>query len=114
MLKILIPLFLIITTANAQRNGLLSLNKDKVYDAFYKLESPREQITSYIFDLVRAEVPKMILDDVFEKLDDNRMQQLLHWVCNENEGQVLITDTHRERLQDAFEKLNTAYQIIEL
>ncbi len=44
--------------------------KDKVYDAFYKLESPREQITSYIFDLVRAEVPKMILDDVFEKKDD--------------------------------------------
>lgn len=44
--------------------------QDKVYDAFYKLESPREQITSYIFDLVRAEVPKMILDDVFEKKDD--------------------------------------------
>jgi regulator of protease activity HflC (stomatin/prohibitin superfamily) len=44
--------------------------KEKVYDAFYKLESPREQITSYIFDLVRAEVPKMILDDVFEKKDD--------------------------------------------
>jgi regulator of protease activity HflC (stomatin/prohibitin superfamily) len=44
--------------------------EDKVYDAFYKLESPREQITSYIFDLVRAEVPKMILDDVFEKKDD--------------------------------------------
>lgn len=44
--------------------------ENKVYDAFYKLESPREQITSYIFDLVRAEVPKMILDDVFEKKDD--------------------------------------------
>ena len=44
--------------------------EDKVYDAFYKLESPREQITSYIFDLVRAEVPKMILDDVFERKDD--------------------------------------------
>jgi DNA replication and repair protein RecF len=42
------------------------------------------------------------------------MQQLLHYVCNENDGQVLITDTHKERLQEAFEKLNTAYQIIEL
>ena len=41
--------------------------KDKVYDAFYKLDYPQDQITSYVFDVVRAEVPKMILDDVFEK-----------------------------------------------
>ena len=41
--------------------------KDKVYDAFYKLDFPQDQITSYVFDVVRAEVPKMILDDVFEK-----------------------------------------------
>ena len=44
--------------------------KDKVYDAFYKLDYPHDQITSYVFDVVRAEVPKMILDDVFEKKDD--------------------------------------------
>lgn len=44
--------------------------QEQVYDAFYKLQNPHEQLTSYIFDLVRAEVPKMILDDVFEKKDD--------------------------------------------
>ena len=44
--------------------------KDKVYEAFYKLDFPQDQITSYVFDVVRAEVPKMILDDVFEKKDD--------------------------------------------
>lgn len=44
--------------------------KDKVYDAFYKLENPQDQITSYVFDVVRAEVPKMKLDDVFERKDD--------------------------------------------
>ena len=44
--------------------------KDKVYDAFYKLDYPEDQITSYVFDVVRAEVPKMILDAVFEKKDD--------------------------------------------
>ena len=44
--------------------------KDKVYDAFYKLDYPHDQITSYVFDVVRAEVPKMILDDVFERKDD--------------------------------------------
>ncbi|MCI5082781.1 MAG: SPFH domain-containing protein [Saprospiraceae bacterium] len=41
-----------------------------IYDAFYKLENPYEQITSYVFDTVRAEVPKMKLDDVFERKDD--------------------------------------------
>ena len=44
--------------------------RDKVYEAFYKLDFPEDQITSYVFDVVRAEVPKMILDDVFEKKDD--------------------------------------------
>ena len=44
--------------------------KNKVYEAFYKLDYPQDQITSYVFDVVRAEVPKMILDDVFEKKDD--------------------------------------------
>lgn len=44
--------------------------REKVYDAFYKLQNPHEQLTAYIFDLVRAEIPKMLLDDVFEKKDD--------------------------------------------
>ena len=44
--------------------------KSRVYDAFYKLENPQDQITSYVFDVVRAEVPKMKLDDVFERKDD--------------------------------------------
>jgi regulator of protease activity HflC (stomatin/prohibitin superfamily) len=43
---------------------------NKVYDAFYKLDFPQDQITSYVFDVVRAEVPKMKLDDVFVKKDD--------------------------------------------
>ncbi|NBS18527.1 MAG: SPFH domain-containing protein [Flavobacteriia bacterium] len=43
---------------------------DKVYDAFYKLDFPQDQITSYVFDVVRAVVPKMRLDDVFEKKDE--------------------------------------------
>lgn len=42
----------------------------KVVDAFYRLQNPREQITSFVFDTVRARVPAIILDDVFEKKDD--------------------------------------------
>lgn len=44
--------------------------QERVYEAFYKLEFPHDQITSYVFDVVRAEVPKLILDDVFERKDD--------------------------------------------
>lgn len=44
--------------------------KEGVFDAFYKLDSPHQQITSYVFDTVRAEVPKMKLDQVFERKDD--------------------------------------------
>jgi len=46
------------------------VTRAKIYDAFYKLESPSAQITSYVFDVVRAEVPKMKLDDVFVRKDD--------------------------------------------
>lgn len=46
------------------------VNPNSVYDAFYKLENPYEQINAYVFDVVRAEVPKLKLDDVFERKDD--------------------------------------------
>ncbi|KAL2651589.1 hypothetical protein R1flu_019717 [Riccia fluitans] len=39
-------------------------------DAFYELQNRREQIQSYVFDVVRASVPKMILDDVFEQKNE--------------------------------------------
>lgn len=69
------------------------------------------------FELLKKDkgfAPLLLLDDVFEKLDDKRMQHLLQWVCNENNGQVFITDTHRSRLEEAFEMLNVKYQLIEL
>ncbi len=44
--------------------------KGRERDAFYKLDNPEIQITSYVFDVVRAVVPKMKLDYVFEKKDD--------------------------------------------
>ena len=46
------------------------IQRNHVYDAFYKLQNPHEQITAFIFDVVRAEVPKMILDDVFVKKNE--------------------------------------------
>ena len=43
---------------------------EKVIDAFYRLQDPKVQITSFVFDTVRARVPSIILDDLFEKKDD--------------------------------------------
>ena len=43
---------------------------EKTYDAFYKLDNITRQVTSFVFDVVRAQVPKIKLDDVFEKKDD--------------------------------------------
>jgi DNA replication and repair protein RecF len=58
--------------------------------------------------------PLLLLDDVFEKLDSSRMINLLQRVCVENDGQVFITDTHKERLEKALSDLNVGYQLIEL
>ncbi len=43
---------------------------EKIVDAFYKLQNTEAQITSYVYDVVRARVPSIILDDVFETKDD--------------------------------------------
>jgi regulator of protease activity HflC (stomatin/prohibitin superfamily) len=45
------------------------IKSDGIYEAFYKLEDPTQQITAYVLDLVRSETPSMILDDVFERKD---------------------------------------------
>ena len=58
--------------------------------------------------------PLLLLDDVFEKLDESRMHNLLDFVCVQNAGQVLITDTHPERIKQHFEALAMKFQLIEL
>lgn len=58
--------------------------------------------------------PLLLLDDVFEKLDESRMHNLLDWVCVQNEGQIFITDTHRGRIDEHFNKLGVDYQLIDL
>lgn len=58
--------------------------------------------------------PILLLDDVFEKLDEQRMQNLLEYVCQKNNGQVFITDTHIDRLQQSLSPFSNEVQIIEL
>ncbi len=92
-------------------------------DAFKVLAS-QGQRKSLLFALKLAEfitlkqqkgfAPVLLLDDVFEKLDAQRMHNLLQRVCVEEQGQVFITDTHKERLQSALEALGQQYEMIEL
>lgn len=58
--------------------------------------------------------PLLLLDDVFEKLDEERMNNLLQKVCNENEGQVFITDTNESRLRTHLDALKADYDLISL
>jgi DNA replication and repair protein RecF len=58
--------------------------------------------------------PLLLLDDVFEKLDESRINNLLQKVCVENEGQVFITDTSEERLKQHLDVLSVGYQLIGL
>jgi len=58
--------------------------------------------------------PLLLLDDVFEKLDEERITNLLHRVCIENNGQVFITDTNEERLSSHLKELPITFQMIRL
>ena len=58
--------------------------------------------------------PILLLDDVFEKLDEDRIQNLLVKVCKENEGQVFITDTNEARLRSHLQEVDTDFKIISL
>ena len=58
--------------------------------------------------------PILLLDDVFEKLDEKRMENLLDYVCVQSGAQVFITDTHKDRLQQSFVKIGKGYDLIGL
>ena len=91
--------------------------QDAVYDAFYKLENPHDQITSYVFDTIRAEVPKMKLDDVFVKKDDiaNAVRRELGEAMNEygyGIVKALVTDIDPDvEVKVAMNRINTAERL---
>jgi DNA replication and repair protein RecF len=58
--------------------------------------------------------PLLLLDDVFEKLDESRINNLLEKVCVKNEGQVFITDTNEERLREHLVSIGASFEIIVL
>lgn len=69
------------------------------------------------FEILKQEkgfAPILLLDDIFEKLDEQRVQNLLRYIFEENTGQVFITDTDAERLRKAVSDFQHELQIIQL
>jgi DNA replication and repair protein RecF len=53
----------------------------------------------------------LLLDDVFDKLDQSRVSRLMTLVSEETFGQIFVTDTHLERIQNIFQEINVAVRI---
>lgn len=108
------------TTAGIHRDDLVFYMEQ----AQFKTEASQGQRKSLLFALKLAEwqtlkdkkgfTPILLLDDVFEKLDEQRMFQLLRWVCTESDGQVFITDTHAARLEHQLGEIGVAFQLLPL
>lgn len=88
--------------------------RTRVNDAYYRLENSYGQITSYVFDVVRAEVPKLKLDDVFVKKDDiaiavkAELQEAMH-SYGYDIIKTLVTDIDPdEQVKHAMNRINAA------
>ncbi|MDR3621007.1 MAG: SPFH domain-containing protein [Paludisphaera borealis] len=90
---------------------------DKVYEAFYKLTDPHTQMSAFIFDVIRARVPRQKLDDVFEKKDeiaDAVKNELSHVMYDFGYGIVkaLVTDIEPDRkVKEAMNEINAAQRM---
>ncbi|MCF8309420.1 MAG: DNA replication/repair protein RecF [Bacteroidales bacterium] len=58
--------------------------------------------------------PILLFDDIFDKLDENRVAQLIKLVSENNFGQVFITDTQRERIENVFEQVDIDHKIFSI
>ena len=59
-------------------------------------------------------VPILLLDDIFDKLDEGRVSQIIDLVNNDEFGQIFITDTHHDRTENILKQSNKPYQIFKL
>lgn len=91
--------------------------QDKIYDAFYKLTDPTEQITAFVFDVVRARVPTIKLDDVFAKKDEIAIavkNELAEMMSDFGYGilKALVTDIDPdEKVKTSMNEINAAQRM---
>lgn len=58
--------------------------------------------------------PILLLDDIFDKLDENRVAHIITLVNNENFGQIFVSDTHADRTENVVKKIHQSYKIFKL
>ncbi len=69
------------------------------------------------FDFIKAQSgvnPILLLDDIFDKLDEQRVTQIIKLVDNENFGQLFLSDTHANRTEKAVKQVHQTYEIFKL
>ncbi|MBR9914638.1 MAG: DNA replication and repair protein RecF [Algicola sp.] len=69
------------------------------------------------FDFIKQQsgvTPLLLLDDIFDKLDENRVAQIISLVDNDDFGQLFISDTHAERTEDIVKQIHQSYKIFKL
>ncbi len=108
------------TTVGIHKDDLL-LNMD---DYPVKVLGSQGQQKSYLvalklskFDYIRNMAgfpPILLLDDIFDKFDAGRVEQIIRLVGNEKFGQIFITDTHQSRLQEILSSHNTSYRLFRI
>jgi len=91
--------------------------KEKVYEAFYALTDPSRQITAHVFDVMRAELPNLELDSVFEAKEDlalsvkNALTEIMTKYGYQI-MQVLITDLDPDqRVKNAMNEINSSKRL---
>jgi len=91
--------------------------QDKVFEAFYKLSNPTNQMSSYVFDVVRSVVPRMKLDDVFEKKDDiavavkKELSSTLKDFGYEISQALVVDIDPDKKVKDAMNEINAAQRL---
>ena len=69
------------------------------------------------FDFIKQQSgvsPILLLDDIFDKLDENRVAQIISLVDDEHFGQIFISDTHAERTEEVIKQIHQSYKIFKL
>jgi len=69
------------------------------------------------FDYIKRKAnlsPVLLLDDIFDKFDAERVEQIIRLVGNHRFGQIFITDTHQNRLQEILTSHNTDYKLFNI
>ena len=69
---------------------------------------------AYLRDKIAGKTPLLLLDDIFDKLDANRVEQIIKLVANDNFGQIFITDTNREHLDKILIHANVEYKLFDV